>query len=219
VTGLASCFLRRDLARDERYAKLQAMYEQSRPDVERILFAGDAELGELFPGDDPATLATLRHYYHPPAMGKCFPNDPRVEYISGAVARRGDDFVLIAATRVEVGEKRGGGYEFRDVSIEETPRRDVLRIADLHPGFVLDARKVSLQPSKSCRPWGTPPGCARGEVGRHRRVPSWLATGRPLEITCRVRARDPGCTSGAESAIAKVGGACDVDMQPVAGVP
>lgn len=219
VTGLASCFLRRDLARDERYAKLQAMYEQSVLDVERILFADDAELAELFPGIDPATLATLRHYYHPPAMGKCFPNEPRVEYISGAVARRGDDFVLIAGTRVEVGEKRGSGYAFRAVTVEETPRRDVLRTADRYPGFLLDARKVTLQPSKSCRPWGTPPGCSRGEVGRHRKVPSWLSTGRPLAITCRVRARDPECTSGVEIATATVGGACDVDMQPVAGVP
>ena len=45
-------------------------------------------------------------------MGKCFPDEPRIEFMSGAVARRGGDFALIAGTRIEVGEKRGGGYEF-----------------------------------------------------------------------------------------------------------
>jgi len=219
ITGLAACFLRPDLAGDPRYAKLQAMYAQSRGDVEAILYGDDAALAAVFPGEDPASLATLRHYYHPPAMGKCFPNEPRLEYVSGAVARRGSDFALIAATRVDVGERRGDAYEFRDVSIEETPERDVLRVADLYPGFLIDARKVTLKPSTSCRPWGTPPGCRSGEVGRHRKVPSWLASGRPLEIRCAVRARDEACAAPPRPASASVGGPCDTLMQPVAGVP
>jgi len=219
ITGLTSCFLRPDLARDPRYAKLQAMYEQSRGDVERILYGDGEEVAAVFPAGGASELASLKHYYHPPAMGKCFPDAPRVEYISGAAARRGDDFALIAGTRVEVGAKRGGGYEFRDVALEEKGDRDVLRIEDLHPGFVIDARKVSLEASKACRPWGTPPGCSRGAVGRWRKVPSWLASGRPLEITCRVRARDESCTADAQVASVVLGGPCDVAMQPVAGVP
>jgi hypothetical protein len=219
VSGLAACFLRPDLARDERYAKLQAIYEQSRGDVERILYGDDGALTGVFPGSAPAALATLRHYYHPPAMGKCFPGQPRVEYMSGAVARRGGDFALVASTRIEVGEKRGDGYEFRAVSLEEKPERDVLRIADLYPGFVVDARKVSLRASAGCRPWGTPPGCRSGEVGRHRKVPGWLSSGRPLRLTCRVRARDEACVADATLGSASVGGACDTAMQPVAGVP
>ena len=218
ITGLGSCFLRPDLARDPKYAKLQAMYDQSRGDVERILYGDGEAVAAVFP-DGASQLAGVKHYYHPPAMGKCFPEDPRVEYMSGAVARRGDDFALIAGTRVEVGAKRGDGYEFRDVALDEKGDRDVLRIEDLHPGFVIDARKVSLEASKACRPWGTPPGCSRGAVGRWRKVPSWLSSGRPVEITCRVRARDESCTADAQIASVVLGGPCDVAMQPVAGVP
>jgi hypothetical protein len=219
VTALASCFLRPDLAREPRAAKLQAMYEQSRGDVERILYGDEDALTAVFPDSSPSELASLKHYYHPPAMGKCFPDEPRIEFMSGAIARRGADVALIAGTRVEVGEKEPEGYAFRDVSVEEKADRDVLKIADLHPGFLLDARKVTLKPSAGCRPWGTPPGCSRGDVGRWRKVPSWLATGRPLEIGCRVRARDEACTAPAEVASVTLGGACDVAMQPVAGVP
>lgn len=219
ITGLASCFLRPDLARDPKYAKLQAMYDQSRGDVERILYGDEDALVSVFPAGDATELASLKHYYHPPAMGKCFPDEPRIEFMSGAVARRGGDFALIAGTRVEVGERRDAGYEFRDVSLEEKHDRDVLKIADLHPGFLLDARKVTLKPATSCRPWGTPPGCDRGEVGRWRKVPSWLATGRPLELTCRVRARDESCAAEPAPVSVALGGPCDVAMQPVAGVP
>ena len=219
ITGIASCFLRPDLARDAKYAKLQAMYDQSRGDAERILYGDGSALASVFPGSDASGLASLKHYYHPPAMGKCFPDEPRVEYMSGAVARRGGDFALIAGTRVEVGEKRGDGYEFRDVALEENGDRDILKIEDLHPGFLIDGRKVTLKASSSCRPWGTPPGCSRGAVGRWRKVPSWLSSGRPLEITCRVRARDESCTADAQVASVVLGGPCDVAMQPVAGVP
>lgn len=219
ITGLASCFLRPDLARDAKYARLQAMYEQSRGDVERILYGDEDALAAVFPDGGSGELASLKHYYHPPAMGKCFPDEPRIEFISGAVARRGSEFALVAGTRVEVGDKTGDGYAFRDVSLEEKSDRDVLKIADLHPGFVLDARKVTLKPSAACRPWGTPPGCSRGEIGRWRKVPSWLSTGRPLELTCRVRARDEACAAEPQLASVTLGGPCDVAMQPVAGVP
>ena len=79
--------------------------------------------------------------------------------------------------------------------MEDEADRDVLKVADLHPGFLVDARKVSLKPSSSCRPWGTPPGCRAGEVGRYRKVPSWLSTGRAVELTCSVRARGEACTA------------------------
>ena len=73
TSGLTSCFLRPDLAGNEHYARLQAMYEQSAGDVERILFGGARDLEELFPLSPLAELTAMRNYYHPPAMGKCFP--------------------------------------------------------------------------------------------------------------------------------------------------
>ena len=86
ISGLTSCFLRPDLASEDYYGKIQAMYEQNVGDVERIMFGNDADLRAVFPKNSLADLTSLRHYYHAPAMGKCFPNHPRVEYMSGAVA-------------------------------------------------------------------------------------------------------------------------------------
>jgi hypothetical protein len=117
ISGLTSCFLREDLSGEgvrstaeapldfnaDYYKKIRAMYEQNVEEVERILFGDDRDLAKVFPGTPLGDLKRLRHYYHPPAMGKCFP-EPRVEYMSGAVASRGDDFALIANTRIRCGE-------------------------------------------------------------------------------------------------------------------
>lgn len=219
VSGLTSCFLRPDLANDPHYAKLQAMYAQSEPDAERILFGGDAGLRAVFPANGLDALRSLRHYYHAPAMGKCFPEHARVEYISAVVARRGDDFALLANTRIEVGERNGDGYPFREFLVEETAERDLIRVADAYPGFLVDARKVALRPPVACPPFGIPPGCSLTEVGRYRRVPNWLATGMPLGIVCPVTARGETCLDPAQRRVVEVGGTCDREMRPVGGVP
>lgn len=218
VSGLTACFLRDDLAQHERYAKLRAMYAQTVGDVERILYGSDAELQEIFPGTAASDLMGLRHYYHPPAMGKCFPDHERVEYISGAVARKGTEFALIANTRIQVDGKANGGYFFRDFVVEYGPERDVVEIVDTYPGWVVDGRKVDLKKSSRCPPYGIPPGCRFDEVGRYRRTPFWLNSGKSLELTCRVEDRGAQCQDGATLRTASVGSTCDTEMRPVAGV-
>ena len=218
ISGLSACFLRDDLAQHERYGRLQAMYAQSVGDVERILYGSDAELRELFPGVAAGDLAGLRHYYHPPAMGKCFPGHDRVEYISGAVASKGADFALIANTRIRVDAKADGGYLFRDFVVDYGPERDVVEIVDTWPGWVVDGRKVDLKASSGCPPYGIPAGCRFEDVGRYRRTPFWLKSGKSLELTCRVSDRGARCQDPGSETTASVGGTCDTEMRPVAGV-
>jgi len=152
-------------------------------------------------------------------MGKCFPNHDRVEYISGAVARRGSDFALIANTRIHVDEAKDGGYLFRQFLVDEEPERDVVRIVDDYPGFVVDGRKVQLRPISRCVPYGIPPGCKFSEIGRYRRVPPWLQDGRPVALTCRIKDRGAQCREPGTPATAEAGGVCDTQMRPVAGGP
>ena len=66
------------------------MYAQNVGDVQRILFGTDADLLELFPGASLDDIKRTAHYYHAPAMGKCFPQLEGVEYMTGAVASRGE---------------------------------------------------------------------------------------------------------------------------------
>ncbi|WP_200255075.1 hypothetical protein [Thiococcus pfennigii] len=223
VSGLTTCFLREDLGRgaDPRadlFWRLQTMYAQGVGDAERILFGSDEDLRRLFPGTPFAELTSLRHYYHPPAMGKCFPDHDRVEYMSGAVARNGGDFALIANTRIQAGSKVGDGYRFREFLFEPQGERDRVTIRDNYPGFVVDGRKVALRAPSGCTPYGTPRGCRFGEVGRYRRTPSWLAAGEPLTLTCRIADRGADCRGAGRTVEVRVGGVCDVEMQPVAGV-
>jgi len=218
ISGLTSCFLRDDLAGDSYYAKLQLMYAQSQVDAERILYGSDGELTEIFPGNSLEDILSLRHYYHAPAMGKCFPGHDRVEYISGAVARKGGDFALVANTRIKVDGKSDGGYFFREFLFDEEIDRDVVNIVDNYQGFVVDGRKVDLRPSSGCPPYGIPSGCRFDEIGRYRRTPSWLKAGKPLELTCHIKDRGAQCRDEVTDKIAKVGGTCDKEMRPVAGV-
>lgn len=218
-TGLTGCFLRPDLADETHYARLQAMYAQSAGEAERILFGGASELTAIFPGTPVAELTRVRHYYHPPAMGKCFPDHPRIEYITAAVARNGGDFALIANVRIEAGDRAGDGYFFTQVNVDDDGGRDVIRTADRYPGFVIDGRAVLFEPSTRCTPYGVSRGCRFEQIRRHRKTPGWLASGDPRALTCRVRARGESCRAEPTLETVKVGGTCDVDMQPVAGVP
>lgn len=219
TSGLTACFLRPDLAGHERSARLQAMYAQSVGDVAAILFGDAAALRAVFPGVPLADLTRLRHYYHPPAMGKCFPRHERLEYISAAVAERDGRMALIADTRIQVDAAAGRGYRFRLARIDAAPDGDRVTLEDAYPGFVIDGRKVALARSASCAPYGTPRGCRFERVGRHRRTPGWLASGDPLTLTCRLESRGADCRAAPQRETVRVGGVCDVEMQPIAGVP
>jgi hypothetical protein len=224
VSGLTSCFLRDDLGSGgnpesaDYYAKIQAMYAQNVGDVERILYGSDADLTNLFPGTPMADVLALRHYYHAPAMGKCFPGYPRVEYVSGAVARKGGDFALIANSRIQVDDEVGGDYRFREFRFAEEADGDRVEIRDSYPGFLVDGRKVDLRPASGCVPYGIPPGCDTGKAGRFRKTPSWLSTGKPLELKCHLEDRGASCEGRASSTTVSVGGRCDKEMRPVARV-
>ena len=218
ISGLTSCYLRPDLSGEEYYGKIQAMYAQNVGDVERIMYGSESDLRAVFPNNSLADLTTLRHYYHAPAMGKCFPNHPRVEYMSGAVANRGGDWALIANTRIEVGASQGSGYSFKEFRFDEEDHGDVIRVEDNYPGFVVDGRKVSLRKPGSCPAYGVPAGCRFSKVGRYRKVPGWLNAGKPVEITCRIKDSGEQCRGSGSMKTAQVGGRCDVEMRPVAGV-
>lgn len=219
TTGLTSCFLRPDLASSSIHAKLRAMYEQNLGDVERILFGGDTGLRAVFPDNSLAEVKTLRHYYHPPAMGACFPASERLEYITGAVASRGTELALIANRRVRVDQREPGGYRFRAATIDRGVDRDTVQLSDDYPGFTIDARKIALRAPRRCVPYGTPRGCRFKTVGRLRKTPSWLRRGTPLRLGCRIQSRGEDCSAPARAEASKVGGVCDKEMQPIAGVP
>lgn len=224
ISGLTSCFLRDDLAGaadapGRNYQRLQQLYAQNRADVERILFGSDRDLQAIFPGNSLAALKGLKHYYHAPAMGKCFPRFKRVEYMSGAVARNGNNFALLADTRIQVDDRVGGGYRFRSFFAQDGPVRDVTRIVDNYRGFVVDERRVTLKPATRCAPYGIPAGCRFSEIGRYRKTPTWVNTGRPIEVQCRVMDRGERCQDVATPQTARVGGVCDTEMRPFTGCP
>jgi hypothetical protein len=217
VSGLTSCYLRRDLVASD--GRLGAIHGHTVADVERILFGDDSDLRAIFPRSSLGDLKALRHYYHPPAMGKCFPDHPRVEFMAGAVAGNGDNFALLANTRIEVGAAAEGGYLFRDVVVQDEDDRDVLQVLDHYRGFVVDGRKVTLRGPAGCLPYGIPRGCRFDSVGRHRKVPRWLNSGHALEIHCGVPDRGEQCQRGTIAPdIVSIGGVCDTEMRPVAGV-
>jgi len=218
VSGLTSCYLRRDLVANE--GKLGAIYGHTVADVERILFGDDRDLEAIFPRSSLSDLKALRHYYHPPAMGKCFPDYPQVEFMAGAVAGNGENFALLANTRIEVGEKAEGGYLFWDVVVRDEGGRDALQVLDHYGGFVVDGRKVTRRGAAGCLPYGIPRSCRFDSIGRYRRTPGWLNMGDALEIHCSVPDRGEQCQKDMERPVeVSVGGACDTEMRPVSGVP
>lgn len=223
ISGLTSCFLRSDLAAVPQspghdFHRLQQLYAQNIDEVERIVYGNDQDLQDIFPGNSLEDLKGLKHYYHAPAMGKCFPQYERVEYMSGAVARRGRDFALIADTRIQVGEKVGNGYLFRSFRVRSGAQRDEVRVLDNYPGFVVDARLVTLQPATRCTAYGIPAGCTTGAVGRYRKTPSWVNHGRPLAVHCRVKSRGAQCQDAPVLQTTQVGGVCDTEMRPFTGI-
>lgn len=218
ISGLTACYLRTDLSNKAFYDRVQAMYAQNVGDAERILYGGDSDLRRMFPDNSMSDLTELRHYYHPPAMGKCFPQEDRIEYMSGAVAENGPDYALIANTRIKVGAKVGSGYRFQEFRFDPEDWGDRIRIEDNYPGFVVDGRKVRLGGGGGCTAYGVAQGCRFSKVGRYRRTPNWLAAGKPMGLTCRVEDLGESCRGSGPSRTVTVGGACDVDMMPVSGV-
>lgn len=95
---------------------------------------------------------------------------------------------------------------------------DAVRVEDQYPGFIVDARKVSLGGGSGCTPYGVSSGCRFSNFGRYRRTPSWLSAGKPLAIHCHIDARGASCRDSGREQQVTVGGACDVDMMPVARV-
>jgi hypothetical protein len=218
ISGLTACYLRTDLANRDFYDRIQPMYTQNVADAEEILYGGTAGLQKVFPGTSLGELAELRHYYHPPAMGKCFPQHDRVEYMSGAVAEKGPDHALIANQRIKVGKRVGSGYEFKEFRFDQEDWGDKIRVENNYPGFVVDGRKVSLGGGGGCTAYGVSRGCRFGKVGRYRRTPSWLTAGKPLAVQCRIKDRGESCRGGGSNKKVTVGGSCDVDMMPVSRV-
>jgi hypothetical protein len=224
ISGLTTCFLRDDLAGTDtaggqNYRKLQNMYAQNLSDIQRILYGSDQDLTAIFPKNTLADLKSLKHYYHAPAMGKCFPTYDRAEYMSGAVARNGNNFALLANTRIHVDQKVAGGYSFRSFVVREEASGDKISLVDNYPGFIVDGRRVSLsEASAKCAPYGIPKGCQFNEIGRYRKTPSWVNMGKPLELQCRIADRGEQCQGNAAMKTVQVGGQCDTEMRPFAGV-
>ena len=218
ITGLTSCFLD-DYPDNPYYKKISKMYRQSVVDVERILYGNDSNLSSVFPASPITHLKSLRHYYHAPAMGKCFPDYPRVEYMSGAVANNGTDYALIANKRIQVDSRVGPGYQFHEFVLKEGMYHDDISIEDNYPGFIIDGRKVDLKPSTGCTPFGIPGGCKSSHNVRYRKTPSWLNSGRPMELRCTVQEFGEDCLADGRTSTISIGGSCDTQMRPVRNVP
>jgi hypothetical protein len=128
------------------------------------------------------------------------------------------DFALIANARIEVGDKVGSDYRFREFRFDEEADGDRVEIRNSYPGFLVDGRKVDLRPASGCVPYGIPSGCDTGKAGRYRKTPSWLSDGKPLELKCRLEDRGASCDGQGKTRAVNVGGRCDKEMRPVARV-
>ncbi len=219
ISGLTACYLRDDLSDHSDYRRIQDIYAQTVGDSERILYGSEQDLTNVFPNTPLNDLTALRHYYHPPAMGKCFPQRERIEFMTGAVAENSGQFALIANTRIEVGKRVGTGYEFKLFRFDHTPQGDEIHIENNYPGFIVDGRKVSLKSSHNCTPYGVSPTCRFNQVNRYRTIPHWLSAGKPLAINCQIQQRGESCTDQPSSQRVTVGGDCDTEMMPVTKVP
>jgi hypothetical protein len=218
TSGLTSCFLRTDLADTPPYTKLQAMYAQSVADISSILFEPEDKLQTVFIDADSTTLTSLRHYYHPPAMGACFPNHEAVEFITAAAAGRNGDYILLVNQRIKVDEEQDDGYRFRDFRYSLADGADKVAVTDTYNGFVIDGRKVSLKKSTRCTPYGVSDKCRFNKVERYRKTPFWLNSGKLVEFKCRIHDQGESCSGEAQLENVDIGGSCDIEMMPVVGV-
>ncbi|MGH8558982.1 MAG: hypothetical protein ACRESZ_16325 [Methylococcales bacterium] len=218
ITGLTSCFLA-PYPNNPYYEKISKMHRQNAGDVERILYGNDDSLGSIFAASPVSHLKSLRHYYHAPAMGKCFPDHPSVEYITGAIAKNGSDFALIANKRIQVDAQVGQGYLFHEFVLQEEMYHDNISIVDNYPGFIIDSRKVELKPATGCTPYGIPRGCQQNKIERYRKTPSWLSAGQPMELSCTLQEFGENCQGEGTLSTISVGGSCDTQMRPVRSVP
>jgi hypothetical protein len=118
------------------------------------------DLAAIFPRNSLADLKNIKHYYHAPAMGKCFPDHDRVEYMSGAVAGKGNDFALIANTRIQVDQ--------------QTQRRIFFSYLRRAGRSVQGCDQDRRQLSRICCGWET--GFPEGDDGQMRPLwhPEWL---------------------------------------------
>ncbi len=218
ISGLATCFLRPDLASVPKLARIQSMYRQSIGDIERILYGGNGDLLNVFEDNPLKKILKLRHYYHPPAMGKCFPNQERIEYISGAVAKSGKNHILLINQRIRVDAEKKSGYLFRDFELDAAEKADNITLPKNYPGFLMDKRKIALGKSSGCAPYGVSSGCDFKVNGRFRKPAFWLKDGEALKLKCSIKAAGKSCEEPIKVTQVAVGGKCDVDMQPVSGV-
>jgi hypothetical protein len=220
VTGITSCFLRNDLVNTvyNDYSRLQRMYEQNIADIESILFGEDDDLQRIFLEASLKDLKMLRHYYHAPAMSKCFPQHDSVKYVTGAIARKNDEYILLANKRIRIDRQADNGYFFRDFIVHPTDKKDDVQIVDNYPGFVVDGRKVTSKTLSRCVPYGIPAGCIWSEVGRYRRMPPWHRSGKNIELMCRINERGESCQNSASLKSVKVGSCCDTQMRLITGV-
>jgi hypothetical protein len=84
--------------------------------------------------------------------------------------------------------------------------------------YAVAKRKIDSKRAAACPPYGIPRGCGFAEVGRIRTTPLWLNAGQPLELTCQIKDRGANCQEPGTLVTARVGGACDTQRRPVAGV-
>ncbi len=244
--SITSCYLRRDLQpgasagrvwRDHygqpsddagaRYQKEQARFTAAFERAELILSTPRRSLTRLFAADDKRDILELLHYYHPPAMGKCFPQEPRQEYMSGAYIKRGDAFFLLLGERSLIGRSRrdpvlGAAYELSlaRLGADASGLERVLLTTPM-PGVLVASSRVAFGTPKRCTAYGVEPNCSFDKVRRYRRTPPWLSSGRAARVTCKSVPNGPKtCATPATGGHSvTLGGRCSIDFMPMSRVP
>ena len=89
---------------------------------------------------------------------------------------------------------------------------------DLEADLGVDTVKQAETFAAVRAPYDIPRDCDTGKVGRYRKAPSWLGSGKPLELKCHLADRGASCDGRGSSKTVSVGGRCDKEMRPVARV-
>jgi hypothetical protein len=244
--SITSCYLRSDLSPERSYAgpwldrfgevsddarakyrKEQARFSAAFSRTELILSTPRAELKNLFRAENEADIHELRHYFHPKAMGKCLPRDPRQEYMPAAYVKRGDSFFLLLRERVLVGASirdpvLGQAFEFSlaEVASDSSGVERVIPTTPM-PDVLVASSRVALGTPSRCTPYGVEASCKFDKVLRHRRTPPWLTSGTAARVTCRNVPDGPkDCSSpAADVRPVTLGGRCSIDFMPMSRVP